>query len=249
MTQNFYDKVAKKFGRYHTGARYVKEFTDGDPEEVFKQKLIEVSGKEKQALDMGSADGRFTLSMARYFKRIVAIDSSEGMLASARNLQKEKHSTNVSFEKEDAFKTSYSDGSFDVIHGRRGPTPYSEIHRLLKPDGFFIEIGIGEQDTRSLMETFGRGQGYGEWDNPRLPRAKKQVEDLGFNIVYADEFFYHEYYASYDDLDLFLQGVPIFEDFDSEKDKVNLQKYVKENTTDRGIRLKRHRTVVLVRKK
>lgn len=248
MNQNFYDKVAKKFGQYHTGAQYVKDFHGEDPEKIFKQKLIDISDEEKQALDIGSADGRFTLSMAQYFKQIIAIDSSDGMLESARNLQKEKKIVNISFEKQDAFHTSHNNTSFDVIYSRRGPTPYEEIYRLLKLNGYFAEITIGEQDTRSLLETFSRGQGYGKWKEKRILRVKKQVERLGFKVIYAKDFCYEEYYASYDDLDLFLQGVPIFEDYDSEKDKESLQKYLKENSTNKGIRLNRHRMVMMIQK-
>ena len=51
MTSNFYNKVARKFGNYHTDARYTQEYPDNNPEEVFKEKLLSVSGKDKLALD------------------------------------------------------------------------------------------------------------------------------------------------------------------------------------------------------
>ncbi|MDO8497405.1 MAG: hypothetical protein Q7S61_02565 [bacterium] len=40
MVNNFYDKVAKKFGRYHTGAKYNTEYPKGEPGKVFKDKLL-----------------------------------------------------------------------------------------------------------------------------------------------------------------------------------------------------------------
>ena len=70
MKNNFYDKVAKKFGGYHTDARYPKEYPNGDPEKVFKEKLLELSGKNKVVLDVGCADGRFTLSIASNFIKL-----------------------------------------------------------------------------------------------------------------------------------------------------------------------------------
>lgn len=39
MSQDFYDKVAKKFGNYTTPAKFIADFPDGEPEKVFKQKL------------------------------------------------------------------------------------------------------------------------------------------------------------------------------------------------------------------
>jgi tRNA G46 methylase TrmB len=64
MVENFYDKVAKEFGRYHTEHKVFTEYPDKKPEDVFKEKLIDVSGQDKIALDVGCADGRFSLSMA-----------------------------------------------------------------------------------------------------------------------------------------------------------------------------------------
>ena len=46
MAQNFYDKVAKKFGGYGygNGAKplYKSEYPAGDPEKIFKEKLLEL---------------------------------------------------------------------------------------------------------------------------------------------------------------------------------------------------------------
>ncbi len=67
MSLNFYDKVAKKFGAYHTTAKYRKVFSNGIPEKDFKDKLMALSSQGKIALDVGCADGRFTLSVAPYF--------------------------------------------------------------------------------------------------------------------------------------------------------------------------------------
>ena len=243
MSHKFYDKVAKKFGNYHTNARYITEYSSGEPEKLFKEKLLELSGKDKTILDVGCADGRFTLSIAPYFQRIVAIDLSVGMLDAARKLQKEKGVENVSFEEQDAGKTIYTDGVYDVIYSRRGPTPFAEFYRLLKSGGYFVGINIGEKDCQAIKEIFGHGQGYMEWDNSRLEKDKQKLEDIGFEVIFAQDYFYDEYYASYQDLDLFLQGVPIFEDFDSEKDKKFLEEYVAKFKTEKGIRFPRHRVV------
>ncbi|MBU2632874.1 class I SAM-dependent methyltransferase [Patescibacteria group bacterium] len=248
MTTNFYNKVAKKFGNYHTDAKYIKEYPNGDPEEVFKEKLLELSGEDGVALDVGCADGRFTLSIASSFQRIIAIDLSQGMLEAARKLQQEKRVENVSFEEQNASKTTFTDGTFNLVFSRRGPTPFFEFHRLLKPDGYFVGINIGERDCVEIKKIFGRGQGYEEWNSSRLEKDKQELEKTGFVVVFAQDYFYDEYYASYKDLDVFLQGVPIFEDFDSEKDKKFLEEYVAKFKTEKGIRFPRHRVVIVAKK-
>lgn len=248
MTTNFYNKVAKKFGGYHTGAKYTTEYPNGEPEKIFKEKLLKLSGKDKVALDVGCADGRFTLSIAPHFQRVIAIDLSSGMLDSARKLQKEQDVKNVIFEEQDASKTIYANNTFDVVYSRRGPTPFSEFHRLLKSGGYFVGINIGEKDCQEIKEIFGRGQGFGRWNISRLEKDKRELKETGFEIIFAQDYFCDEYYASYDDLDLFLQGVPIFEDFDSSKDKKFLKEYVVKFNTEKGIKLPRHRVILVAEK-
>src|SRR5216684_2601668 len=155
MTGQFYDKVTKKFGTFQGVPRPLTTYPQGNPEEMFEQKLFELSGKDKVALDLGCGDGRFTLRMAVYFREIVGIDSS--------------------------------------------------VERL------------------------------------KLAQAEQRLQRAGFEVVYRQDVLYDEYFASYHDLDVFLQGVPIFEDFDSEKDRLSLEAYVARFQTDKGIHLPRHR--------
>lgn len=247
MSIDFYDKVAHKFGKYQTNARFVKEFPHGDPEAVFKKKLLQSSGKDKQVLDVGCADGRFTLSIAQYIGKIIAIDTSRGMLNSALARQKEAHIDNVEFIQQDVHKMT-TRLIFDIIYSRRGPVDYPLFYKALKPSSLYLEVDIGEKDTQSLRETFGRGQNYGNWNESELVKEKKEIMSAGFSILFAQDYLYNEFYKTYDDLDLFLQGVPIFEDYDSVKDKEYLRKYVKRYETDKGIKLERHRVVIVAKK-
>lgn len=245
MKKNFYDKVANQFGQYSSGASYIKEYDQGDPEGTFKQKLIEIAGNEKIALDIGCADGRFTLSVAPFFQKIVAIDNSREMLKVAKKKQQEQKLDTISFEYQDASHLKYTKEYFDVIYNRRGPSFFQEFYRVTKPKGYYLEITIGEQDAKELKLVFGRGQNFENIHTPRLKKNKKELSTVGYKVLYAQDFHYYEYYKSFSDLDIFLQSVPIFEDFDTVKDKPLLTKYVNQFTTDKGITLKRHRIVTL----
>ncbi len=251
MTTNFYDKVAKKFGGYAYGRSHVEHFSEypnGDPEVIFKTKLLSFAVKNKVALDAGCGDGKFAFQIAKYFLSIIGIDLSKELLEIARQKQKTLKIKNITFEFQDASKTSFSDNFFDVIFSRRGPTPFSEFYRLLKIGGYFLGINIGEKDCQDIKKIFGRGQGFGQWNNSRLEKDKQELKNSGFEIVFAQDYFYNEYYSSYEDVDLFLQGVPIFEDFDSEKDKKYLEEYVTNFMTEKGIKFPRHRVVMIARK-
>ena len=74
--QKFYDKVAKKFGGYKSEAIHESHFSNGNPEEIFLEQLVKYSDKDKTVLDIGCADGRFTLKIAEKFHKIFAIDIS-----------------------------------------------------------------------------------------------------------------------------------------------------------------------------
>jgi len=248
MAQDFYDKVAKKFGDYSTPAQYIQEFTSGEPEKIFKEKLLELSGKDKVVLDAGCGDGRFTLQIAPYFKKVIGNDTSKLMLNAALKLQKEKKIENVEFIEKNTRALNYPENYFDIIYARRAVAIYPLFYKILKPGGHFLTIDIGEKDTKPLKEIFGRGQNYGHWNFSAMELEKKDAEEAGFKIIFCKEYHYSEYYLSYKDLDIFLQGVPIFEDFDSEKDKKHLEEYVRKFQREKGINLPRHRVVIVARK-
>lgn len=246
MAENFYDRVIQKFGAYSTQEAKVTEYPEEAPEEIFKQKIIELGGKDKSALDAGCGMGAFTLHMSVYFGQITGIDCSSESLKLAE--QEQQGNSKVQFLEQDADKTLFADNSLDVVYSRRGPTAYQEFSRILKPGGHFVHIGIGEKDAWKLKQVFGRGQGYYTWRKSALELCTKRVQEKDFQIVYGREFFYDTYYTSYADLELFLQKVPIFQDFDREKDRAFLETYVSLYQTEKGIRLPRHRFVVVAQK-
>lgn len=248
MFQDFYDKVAKKFGNYTTPAKYIQEFSSGEPDKIFKQRLLKLSGKEKTVLDSGCGDGRFTLAIAPYFGKVIGNDTSKLMLKSAVKLQKGKGIKNIEFIQKNTRDLHYPSNYFDVIYARRAVAIYSLFHRILKPGGYFLSIDIGEKDTKDIKLVFGRGQSYGKWDASALKKNVAEIKRAGFEIIYAKDFYYNEYYLSCDDLDIFLQGVPIFEDYSSEKDRTHLEEYVKKFQKKKGVNLPRHRIVLIAKK-
>lgn len=192
MKEGFYDKVAKKFGGYGYGAGsiYKSEYSAGDPEKIFKQKLLELSAKNKTALDIGCADGKFTVSIAAYFKKVYGIDTSKKNLKIAKSHGQDKRSNNVEYFYQDASHTSFENSFFDIAYSRRGPSYYEEYHRVLKTGGHYLEIGIGEMDALELKKIFGRGQGYGKWGKSTLDEDIEKLQGLGFAIVFAENFHY-----------------------------------------------------------
>ena len=248
---DFYDKVAKKFGGYAFASnkpKYFSEYPNGNPEEIFKNKLLELAKTDCIALDIGCGDGKFAFEVSKHFSFIHGIDRSKELLSIAESKKRALGVINVDFTLEDAEKTSFSNESFDIIFCRRGPSFYKEYYRLLKKGGHYLEIGIGEKDCVDLKKVFGRGQGYGTWNKSRLNKDKNELAKVGFKIIFAKAISCNEYYDSIDEMDRFLQGVPIFEDFDSDKDSDYLETYCKKFETSKGILLPRQRVVYVVQK-
>lgn len=251
MNYLFYDKVAQKFGGYHSNIPRLYEFEGGDPEKIFKKVLLRVSGKNKIALDVGCADGRFTIEMSSYFKKIKAIDISKKMLVHAKKNLKASDKTNIEFAYQDvhALKKD-SRMQYDIIYNRRGPCDYHMFAYSLKPGGYYAEINIGEHDAEKIKIIFGKGQNYPIPNFSLLNKSLKSLQKNTFKIISSEDFFYNEYYKSIKDFDRFLQGVPIIEDYDLKKDKDLLEKYLLSYTNPlKGICLHRHRFVLLALKK
>jgi SAM-dependent methyltransferase len=253
--ENFYDRVAARFGDYTSQGRHTTEYPEGDPEQLFEARLMALGRPGAVALDAGCGDGRFTLRVAPRFGQVIGVDASEGMLRAARARQHAQPAPpgaeKVHFEHGNAARLpSCPDGTFDVVYSRRGPMAFTEYHRLLKSGGHFLAVGIGEQDARTLKDVFGRGQLFGRWDEPQsaLARATAALTAAGFAVLEAREVSYDEHYHTPADLDRFLQGVPIFEDYDPAGDRTRLDAYVRRHQTPQGVWLGRHRTVLVAKR-
>ena len=106
---------------------------------------------------------------------ITLSDFSEGMLQDAqRNLDANQHP--FRFEIVDAQAILCEDESFDAVianhmlyHVPDRPKAFSEIHRALRPGGWFYASTVGENHLRELGELvrrFDANLTYGTWENP-----------------------------------------------------------------------------------
>ena len=95
--------------------------------------------------ELGCGTGFYTGVLAARADQVVATDLSPGMLA----LAKERvDAANVTFQTEDAQKTSFPDAAFDtafmslVIHFTEPARTVAEMHRILKPGGTLIVANL-----------------------------------------------------------------------------------------------------------
>lgn len=154
MSKAWYDMIALKNKGYKSNASYIIEGLSG--EVVFEERVISLLKNSSKALDAGCGDGEFTLKMAQYANHMVGFDNSEELLKLAKANGEAAHASNVEFVygyTKDTQALPFSDGEFDLIICRRGPTSILQHKRLLKPGGMIIGIHSAEQErVMGLLE-------------------------------------------------------------------------------------------------
>ncbi|MFG2396810.1 class I SAM-dependent methyltransferase [Streptomyces lydicus] len=249
MDAEFYSRVAERFGGYLSDARSTDVFADGRPDAVFDELATGLGTPHARLLDVGCADGRSLLRISPAYGAVTGIDLSTSMLECAARHRAEAGLSHVTFELCDAARTGLPDGYADVVTSRRGPLIADEFERVLRPGGFVVYMGIGEQDARELKETFGRGQNFDSWnDRPLSDDIAQELSEAGFVVTRNQAFRFEEFYHSAADLDTFLHQVPIIENYDSAADEEAFDRYVAAVSVDQGIRLSRHWFIVQAQK-
>ncbi|MGM1048757.1 MAG: class I SAM-dependent methyltransferase [Bacillota bacterium] len=139
MGIEWYDMIAKRNGGYK--GRAVCTIVGISAEDVYEERLIEMLPKYKSVLDAGCGHGEFTLQMSRYANKITGFDFSKELINISQSLLNESEIDNVEF----IYATTkselpFSDGQFDLIYDRRGPTSIIDHSRVLSSGGTIFGI-------------------------------------------------------------------------------------------------------------
>jgi ubiquinone/menaquinone biosynthesis C-methylase UbiE len=137
--------------------------------------------RDKEVLEVATGPGLLAKRVAQAAKRMIATDSSEGMIAEAK---KGHCPANLTFEVADGTALPYADSSFDAVlianalHVMPEPEKaLSEIDRVLRSDGILIapnfvshKAGIGSRLWSGVLKIAGirfehqwSGQEYLSW--------------------------------------------------------------------------------------
>lgn len=112
-------------------------------EKIALVRLLSQIERRKSIVDIGAGFGRLTPIYAPFFSRITLVDTSEKLLAIAKEYT--KNIRGISFVRTDSHKLPFPAESFDVAisvrvyHHFENPSPtLTETARVLKEEGFFI---------------------------------------------------------------------------------------------------------------
>ncbi len=140
------------------------------PDAVYRFLLPFVADKDV-AWDCGTGNGQVARELAKHFQVVHATDIS------AKQIENAVAATNIYYKVEAAEQTSFPNHSFDLItiaqaiHWFDFDKFYSEVKRVLKPDGIIAVIGYGlpsiNNDVDKTIDHFYNNITGSYWDKER----------------------------------------------------------------------------------
>ena len=227
--------------------------TDWDLYEILKTH----TNKESKILDLGTGGGEKVLKYFPDCSLVLATDFSEEMIKTAKiNLEKSGRK-NIHFKVMDNLNIDLEENYFDVVVARHTCIDANGIYNVLKSGGYLLVRGVDKEDSIELKNYFGKGQAYID----PVSISKIDYDNIvkeGFKDVSLTMIDVVEYYKTKEDLLALLLKTPILDDFSEiddnkflEKEMINLEildKYIENNTCEKGIKLKRKYYGIVARK-
>ncbi len=210
--------------------------------------LNDSTNKNSVVLDLGTGGGEKVLNDFPDVKEIIGTDFSKEMIKTAKENLRKSGKKNIEFRVMDNLNMDTPDNYFDVVVARNTPISAKQIYKTLKNKGKLILRGVDKLDCWQLKRLFSRGQAFND-DKPVSQVDYENILDAGFKNVELVPIYVREYYKTKEDLLALLLKTPILDDFsgeiinnnfkenDSNMEKLDL--YIKENTYDNGILLRR----------
>lgn len=222
----------------------------------YEDEIAKHSNENSKILDLGTAAGEKVLNYFPDCAEILGTDYSKEMIKAAnKNLEKSGRK-NIKFKVMNNLQMDTPDNYFDLVTARHTVTDSKQIYKTLKPGGYLIIRGVDKLDCWNLKRMFNRGQGFTN-TKPISLIDFEAVLDAGFKNVELIPLHIIEYYKSKKDLYALLLKVPILDDFSEMKSEEYertsieneiFEKYVSENTTEKGIKLIRRYYGIIAQK-
>lgn len=238
----FYNKIGKTVG--WDFSKMQCEIVDDSEFQYFNE--INKVSKNKILLDIGTGGGEKILKNIKNTKLIIGSDFSEEMIKRARENAKQRY--DVKFILMNSDNIQFPNEFFDIICARHTPFDSKEVYRTLNKNGMLFSEQVDEDDCIELKENFERGQGY-QVEIKQIEKDKQNLKRESFSDIKFYDIIQEEYYKTEEDLLFLLNNTPIIPNFGKEEgDYEKFNKYVRENTTEKGICLKRKLYGIIAKK-
>ena len=211
----------------------------------YEEEIRKSVNKNTKVLDLGTAAGEKLLKNYPNCAEILGTDFSVEMIENAKKNLLKSGRKNISFKVMNNLEMDTQDNYFDLVTARHTIIDPKQIYKTLKSNGKLIIRGVDKLDCWQLKRLFKRGQAYNDI-KPISLIDYENIIDAGFKDVELIPLHVIEYYKTKEDLYALLVKTPILDDFSEERfveykkkpiEKELFEKYVLENTTEKGIKL------------
>ena len=223
--------------------KYIEEnLTDWDLYKILNYCTL----PDYKILVLGTGGGEKVIENFPNVKEIVATDFSKEMINTAnKNLAKTKRQ-DIRFKQMNNLKMTTPSDYFDIVVARHTCIDANGIYKTLKIGGKLLLRGVDKLDCWQLKKLYGKGQAFKD-KKPISLIDYENILEAGFKNVELVPIHIREYYKTKEDLLALLLKTPILSDFSEiekneykDNDKINmnlLDKYIQENTSEKGILL------------
>ena len=242
--------------RYPYGPEYespsIRGFDESRPWD-----LIEIIKRYTQTnyilLDVGCGTAFKTIKLADSAKWIYGVDINEAMLVRARENIIASQVHNLSLVVGNSNNLPFPDSPFNIVTCMLASHNSYEIHRVLKPGGYTIVEREGDRSHWNIKQKFDddekgpRGQYTDLLEGEKVEIFRREFVEAGFSIICIQNGFWHTYLTR-EGLIALLESTPIIRNFDMEKDSETVERIIAEDMTDKGIKTRQNRVLVIAKK-
>ena len=223
---------------------------------VYEDEIVKHTTKDSKILDLGTAAGEKVLKHFPICSEILGTDFSKEMIKEANQNLIKSGKKNITFKVMNNLQMNTPDNYFDIVTARHTVINSNQIYKTLKIGGYLIIRGVDKLDCWELKRMFNRGQGFHD-KKPISLIDYEAILDTGFKNVELIPLHVIEYYKTKEDLYVLLLKVPILDDIseiqDNEYERVPIEKnifekYIAQNTTEKGIKLIRRYYGIIAQK-
>ena len=223
---------------------------------VYEDEIAKHATKDSKILDLGTAAGEKLLKHFPICLEILGTDFSKEMIKEANQNLIKSGKKNITFKVMNNLQMNTPDNYFDIVTARHTVINSNQIYKTLKTGGYLIIRGVDKLDCWELKRLFNRGQAFHD-EKPISLIDYEAILDTGFKNIELIPLHVIEYYKTKEDLYALLLKVPILDDIseiqDNEYERVSIEKnifekYVAQNTTEKGIKLIRRYYGIIAQK-